>query len=122
MRGAAQRAEELGYALVPPATGDGKYLRLILESPKGKPVTLYLEGSRVNAGACSKSVSVPPTDGIDLITPAAGPTTTLRGGMLLVTTAPAPMMLSSPMRTPLRMIALLPIHTRSPIWTGFAMS
>src|SRR5688572_26961709 len=53
MRAAAQRAQELGYTLVPQATGDGKYLRLILESPVGKPVTLYLEGGRVNAGAKS---------------------------------------------------------------------
>ena len=51
MRGAAQRAQELGFALVPPAKGDGKYLRLILEAREGNSVTLYLDGRRVTAGA-----------------------------------------------------------------------
>src|SRR5262245_5784163 len=52
------------------------------------------------------------------ITCAAGPTTTLHGGTLRVTTAPAPTTLSCPMVTPLRMIARLPTQTRSSIMTG----
>ena len=51
MRVAAERAAHLGYALVPPAKGDGKYLRLVLDPPNSPRVTLYLDGSRVSAKA-----------------------------------------------------------------------
>ncbi|MFP5371209.1 MAG: hypothetical protein ACLGI3_10745, partial [Actinomycetes bacterium] len=51
MRATAQRAQELGYALVPPARGEGKYLRLMLTPPHGTAVTLYLDGNRITAGA-----------------------------------------------------------------------
>ena len=51
MRQTAERAQQLGYRLIPPGgSGQAKYLRLVLDAqPPGIPVTLYLEGNRLIA-------------------------------------------------------------------------
>lgn len=53
-----------------------------------------------------------------LITLAGLPAARLFGGIFLVTTEPAPITVLSPILTPLRIIAFVPIHTRLPIDTG----
>jgi Protein of unknown function (DUF1524) len=46
---AAERAQQLGYRVVPPGgSGDARYLRLVLD---GTPVTLHLDGARLTADA-----------------------------------------------------------------------
>jgi hypothetical protein len=51
MRQTAERAQQLGYRLIPPGgSGQAKYLRLVLDGqPPGIAVTLYLEGNRLIA-------------------------------------------------------------------------
>jgi hypothetical protein len=51
-RAVAERALELGYALVPPASRPGAtYLRLIRKPPAGRRVTLYLDAAKLGSVA-----------------------------------------------------------------------
>src|SRR5204863_8583846 len=59
----------------------------------------------------------------NVFTTAAGfPATIMFAGMLFVTTAPAATMELSPLVTPFRITAFIPIQTLSPIFTGAAFS
>ena len=49
-----QRAVDLGFAVVLPDTkGAPTYLRLVLDPPAGKPVTLYVNALRLTAGGAA---------------------------------------------------------------------
>ena len=63
------------------------------------------------------------TDHLNCLTATAGlPATTVFDGMLLLTTDPAATTAFSPMLTPFKMIAFIPIQTLSAIFTGAVFS
>lgn len=68
----------------------------------------------ISISACYK----PPNHHSSLITLQGFPTATQRGGMLCVTTLPAPMVVPSPISTPGKMVAPPPIQTLAPILMG----